>query len=277
MTTPADTIEPTAAKTAPNCRAGTAVEATRAMGVTFGPPLLLDLVLGGSVALTATALASPGGRNKLGQLPNVLALLGTALAAGYVALFRPWFLRWGATRAEIEAVMPGDELVPDPAVCATRAVTVEAPVEAVWPWVAQLGQDRAGFYSYAWLENLAGCQMPSADRIHPEWQTRAVGETVKLHPLAGLKVAVFEPNRAFILEQTWGFVLEPLGPDRCRLIARSRSGRGPRAIYDALLVELPHFIMERRMLLTIKALAERAWNEQREPGAEPAVSVSRAS
>jgi len=81
-----------------------------------------------------------------------------------------------------------------------RAVQIAAPAHVVWPWIAQIGQDRGGFYSYTWLENLAGCRMHNADRIHPEWQQRAAGETVLLHPASGLKVMRFEPGSALVLE-----------------------------------------------------------------------------
>jgi hypothetical protein len=115
----------------------------------------------------------------------------------------PWLLNWGSTPEERRKSMPEDALMPEGSRGLTRAVTVEAPVEEVWPWLAQLGQDRGGFYSYEWLENLAGCRMRNADRIHPEWQHRDVGETVLLHPVNGLKLGKFEPNRAFTLED-WG-------------------------------------------------------------------------
>jgi hypothetical protein len=143
------------------------------------------------------------------------------------------------------------------AVQSTRAVTVEAPPEAVWPWLAQLGQDRAGFYSYEWLENLAGCNMHNADAVHPEWQRREPGETVSLHPLRGLPVVRFEPGRVLALEGWGAFVLKPHGPDCTRLIARGRVPRGVGAVANALLMEIPHFLMERKMLLGIKERAER--------------------
>jgi hypothetical protein len=159
--------------------------------------------------------------------------------------------------------LPGDELVERPGIQTTRAVTVEVPVEAVWPWLAQIGQDRAGFYSYEWLENLAGCRMRNADRIHPEWQQRAVGETVLLHPASGLKLLRFEPPRVYALDGGWHFVLEPLGA-RTRLIARGRYRRGLVSVAYGLLLEIPHFVMERKMLLGIKERAERSERERAE-------------
>jgi hypothetical protein len=127
-------------------------------------------------------------------------------------------------------------------------------MHAVWPWLAQLGQDRGGFYSYAWLENLAGCRMRNADRIHSEWQQRA--DTVLLHPTAGLKVLSFEPDRALVLEGGWSLVLRADGPERCRLLARFRAPGGVAGAAYGMLLELPHFLMERRMLVTIKRRAE---------------------
>jgi hypothetical protein len=88
------------------------------------------------------------------------------------------------TRA-LRPVEARDERLPPDGTQILHAVTVEAPVEEVWPWLAQLGQDRGGFYSYEWLENLAGCKMNNADRVHPEWQHRELGEAVHLHPAGG--------------------------------------------------------------------------------------------
>jgi hypothetical protein len=188
-----------------------------------------------------------------------MAAIGTSAATVYLFGIRPWLLRWGATPEELRQPLPGDALVPEPWIQSTRAITIHAPVEAVWPWLAQIGQDRGGFYSYEWLENLAGCEMQNADRIHPEWQTRALGEIVRLHPQTGLRVALFEPNRVLALEGWGAFVLEPLDANTTRLIARSRSPRGPLSVVMALIGEIPHFVMERRMLLGIKWRAEAAW------------------
>ena len=159
--------------------------------------------------------------------------------------------------------LPGDELVPNPAIESTRIITVNAPVEEVWPWLAQIGQDRGGFYSYEWLENLAGCRMRNADRIHPEWQHREVGERVFLHPAFGLKVASFESGRAIVLEGWGPFVVEPIDEKSTRVIIRSRVPRRLDVLlYYLLTFEIPHFVMERRMLLGIKERAERAEDAQ---------------
>ena len=195
---------------------------------------------------------SPDRRSNVGLLVALLAG-----AAVFEVALAPRMRRWGSTTEERSATLPGDDLVEDPAIEVDHAVTIEAPAERVWPWLAQIGQDRGGFYSYAWLENLVGCHMRNADRIHQEWQHREVGEKVMLHPRApGLPVSVFDPPRAIGLDG-WGvFVLEPAGADRCRLIARGRIPRGLTALYYRAVLEIPHFVMQRRMLLGIKRRAE---------------------
>ena len=95
--------------------------------------------------------------------PRSVAVAG-AVTAG-VALLRARYLRWGATGDEVKLALPGDELVPNADLTATRAVTVRTSADGVWPWIAQLGQGRGGFYSYDFLENLAGCDIHSAGRI----------------------------------------------------------------------------------------------------------------
>jgi len=221
--------------------------------VTFGPSAVL-------LGAEAAGLAASAGALARGRRPTLPALAGAAIAAAHRLVARQWMARWGASEADLRRPLPGDELVPDPASESTRAVTIDAPPEAVWPWVAQLGQDRGGFYSYRWLENLAGCRMPDAHEIHPEWQGRVVGETVLLHPLKGLPVAAFEPGHALVLEGWGAFVVQP-APEPgggTRLLARGRVPHGLGAWIGALLVDVPHFVMERRMLLGIKARAEAA-------------------
>jgi hypothetical protein len=216
-------------------------------------------MLGGSVALVAATAASTVAVGRAivhRRRPPALPLAGTAATVLYALLIRPWHLRWGAEPGDEERELPGDELLPKDAGRILHAVTIDAPVEWVWPWLAQLGQDRGGFYSYEWLENLAGCEMHNADRIHPEWQHRELGETVHLHPAGGLRVSVFEPGRALGLEGWGTFALEPLGNDRTRLIARGALPRGAAAVAYGVLMEIPHFLMERRMLLGIKHRAE---------------------
>jgi uncharacterized protein YndB with AHSA1/START domain len=231
------------------------LEAVRAFGVMLGAPIALAASAAGSIAGVARAVLSL-------RLPPPRALLGTAATALYAFAIRPWHLRWGAEPEDETRELPGDEFLPEGGMQILHAVTIKAPVEEVWPWLAQLGQDRGGFYSYEWLENLAGCEMKNADRIHPEWQHRGLGETVHLHPAGGLRVSVFEPGRALGLEGWATFALEPVGPGRTRLIARGGVPRGIGAVAYGTLMEIPHFLMERKMLLGIKQRAEHAESDR---------------
>jgi hypothetical protein len=199
---------------------------------------------------------------KLRRTTALLALAGFV----YARRVRPWFLNWGATDEEIHATLPGDDFVPEPEMEATRAITVDAPPEQIWPWLVQIGQDKAGFYSYAWLENLVGCDMHNANQIVPEWQDINVGDPVLLHPKAPpLRVNLVEPGRSLVLEDDWSFHLRPEdGGKRTRLIVRSRGtfkrpDLGPigNFFYWRLLFEPAHFIMEQKMMRGIKERAER--------------------
>src|SRR5690242_3590674 len=115
---------------------------------------------------------------------RVLVLTSTlaAMLGGYVALVRPWCLHWGATALDTSAVLPGDDIVPNAASQETRAITIDAGAEWVWPWVAQIGQDRGGFYSFDLLENLVGCWMPTSDHLRPDLQRWRVGDKLWMYP-----------------------------------------------------------------------------------------------
>lgn len=226
------------------------LEAVRAFGVMIGGSVVLLGGLGACAVGTVRAVRSR-------RRPPAPALAGLAMAAAYAAAIRPRHLRWGSEPGDLERSLPGDEFLPEGGTQILHAVTIDAAAADVWPWLAQIGQDRGGFYSYEWLENLAGCRMRNAEEVHPEWQERQLGETVPLHPGGGLEVTVFESGRAIGL-RNWGtFSIEPRGPHRCRLLVRGRTPAGPAAAAFALLMEIPHFVMERRMLLGIKERAER--------------------
>lgn len=208
----------------------------------------------------STASSTTSRRASLGVRLGALVILLAAIGAVFAFIVQPWYLGWGATPEERTRRLPGDEIIPDSTRQQTRAITVNAPIDRVWPWLAQIGQDRGGFYSYEWLENLAGCEMRNAERVDPEWQRREVGEPVMLHPAApGLPVTIFEPGRVIGLEG-WGvFVIEPAaGGSRTRLIARGRIPRGSATLFYRGLLEIPHFVMQRKMLLGIKQRAEAA-------------------
>jgi hypothetical protein len=129
----------------------------RAFAVVMGGPLVLIAAAIASAAVSLRAVARRAA-------PPPPAAAGVAATVGYARLLRPWMKTWGTRPGEAEKELPGDETVPDPGLEQTRAITIGAPAEEVWPWLAQLGQDRAGFYSYRWLENLAGCRMPEVAR-----------------------------------------------------------------------------------------------------------------
>lgn len=211
-------------------------------------------------------------------IPRRVALAGVGIAAGLAALpllTRPWSTRWGTTGDEAMATLPGDELVPEVGSQTTMAVTIDAPPEAVWPWLVQMGQDRAGFYTYLWVENgLLHLDFRNADRIVPEWQSLKVGDHMwflperHITPRFGPTVVRMEPNRALILTlgeldrpvpATWQFVLRPTADGGTRLLFRQRgSAAQPLAVrIPNLLMEPGYAFMERKMLLGIKERAER--------------------
>ena len=187
-------------------------------------------------------------------------------------LGRRWMHRWGATAEELGAGWPGDGLVVGADLTTTRAVTVHAPAAEVWPWIAQLGQGRGGFYSYDALENLVGCDIRSADRIVPEWQAVTVGDEVRLAPDVAMTVAAVEPGRSLVLrggfplgstpspfDSSWSFVLRERPDGTTRLVSRERYGY--LRWWAALVVEptsLVSFVMTRRMLRGIAERAEHA-------------------
>ena len=199
-----------------------------------------------------------------------MAVLGGA-AAALALLARPRLLNWGANHQEVQEPLPGDGFIGSADLVATRAVSVRAPADQVWPWVAQLGQGRGGFYSYDFLENLVGCDIHSADRVTPEWQDIGAGDGVKLHPDVSLEVAAVEPGRSLVLrggvpmgsspppyDFTWSFVLRQRPDETTRLLVRERYAYIQR--WAPLLVEPVAWVssvMSQRMLRGIRDRAER--------------------
>jgi hypothetical protein len=201
--------------------------------------------------------------------PVAIAVAAIGSIAALALIGRGRLLRWGATDGEIATHQPGDELISDADVTATRAITIHRSPGVVWPWIAQLGQGRGGFYSYDFLENLVGCDIHSSDRVVPEWQQLGVGDEVRLAPTAGLKVAILEPRRALVLEgalpiarrppfdSTWAFILREQPDGTTRLLSRERYGY--RRWWAPFVVEPTQaisFVMSRKMLLGIRDRAE---------------------
>jgi hypothetical protein len=219
------------------------------------------------VATITLALLVPVRPLRGGPIRTVLGL-GFFAYLAIAALAHPFHRHWGARESELAMALPGDWPNRNAAYEADHAITIHAPPEAIWPWLAQMGQDRGGFYSYDTLENVAGLDIHSADRIHPEWQSRELGDLVRAAPPGwlgiqsdvGWTIDVFEPNRAFGM-QGWGkFVLVPQPDGTTRLIARCKMG-DPKfpawgAVLNFTLLDLPHFVMERKQLLGIQWRAE---------------------
>ena len=241
-------------------------------GIGVGIDLLLLVAWIGWRSPLADSVASLATRRptlaRVGQFMAVLALvyLGTTLA------LRPWHMRWGTTPAEREMPLPGDELAPNAIYRVDHAVTIAAPIDSVWPWLAQLGQDRGGFYSYSWLENIIGADIHNANRIVTAWQQRRVGDLIRAVPPdwlggrfgreIGWRITTLEPGRAMVLNGWGAFVLLPLDARTTRMIVRTRGAGRPSlgsialAPLGLLMFEPAHFIMQRRMLLGIKERAE---------------------
>ena len=200
-----------------------------------------------------------------------LSLIGGATVACTV-LARRWQLRWGATDQESEEPLPGDNLITHADLAATRAITIRASSSEVWPWIAQLGQGRGGFYSYDFLENLVGCEIHSADRIVPEWQDIGVGGEVRFAPEVGLTVGSLEQGRSVVLrggvpignnpppyDFTWAFVVREEPNKTTRLLVRERyayTRSWARLVVEP--TEVLSFVMSQKMLRGIKERAERA-------------------
>lgn len=184
----------------------------------------------------------------------------TAALGGWYRL-RGRVLTWGATEAEAVSRLPGDELLENADGVATRAIAIEAPASAVWPWVVQMGPSpRGGAYTYDWIENLLGLNMHSADRVLPEFQHPEVGDIIG-YATNRMRVELIDPERAFAWRSedgnwVWTFVLrEERGVTR--LISRNRFRLStPIARVGMLLMEPASLVMERKMLLGIKERAE---------------------
>jgi hypothetical protein len=209
--------------------------------------------------------------------PSRLTLILDTLSAVPIwvstPLVRPWHRRWGATDAEAAAAMPGDDIVHRAQFNATRAITIEAPPEHIWPWIAQLGYGRGGFYTYDLVDN-AGER--SADHIIDEYQHLEVGDLIPMfHESHGLAIAYkvdsFEVNKWMVWvhrpheneppDSTWSWQLKELPAERTRLVTRMKQDyrwRTPRlALFNLILMEFGDFAMERRMLKGIRVRAER--------------------
>ena len=214
----------------------------------------------------------------IGRLGGLLAVAGAVYTLGV----RRRLLRWGASNDEVRQPYPGVKLIPDGQRSATMAVTINAPPSKVWPWLVQMGCDRAGWYSWDRLDNGG---MRSAERIHPEWQTISVGDRLASTPSGQtwFEVAALEPQRflglrasidlrrgtsfdargrrpRFYIDAVWGFQLKEWPEGRTRLVVSGYASARPRllqVIADLLFWEPAHWIMQTRQFANLKRRAER--------------------
>jgi hypothetical protein len=206
----------------------------------------------------------------------LLAALALLLGALLVVI-GPWYRAWGATEQELHSALPGDELGFSGR-NETRAIAIAAPSDQVFGWVAQLGQDRAGFYSYELLEDLVGCEMPRVEQLDPHLQHWNPGDKLWMYPpdkLGGMgyaRLLAYEPGRALVFgthiptdapaagpSGTWSFIVQATGEHSSRLIVRGTGGPTPSLLgtaFNRTVFEPLHFAMERRMLESIRDLAE---------------------
>jgi hypothetical protein len=194
------------------------------------------------------------------------------LVVVYVAITafaRPLVVRWGSTADERGRTLFGDELVPRPHYRIDHAITIHAPADSVWPWLAQLGQTRGGFYSLSWLERAFGVDIRNADVIRPEWQTLRAGDSVfATQPgylglgRLGWRVSAVDPGRAFILDRWGAFILVPVDSTTTRFVVRTRGEGGVSTaslvfgVVNVFVFEPAHFIMQRAMMQGVRARAE---------------------
>lgn len=213
--------------------------------------------------------------NKMTLFLSVVAVLW----AVHHFIMRPWFLDWGAPEHIRSLALPGDDFTSGKG--HTRAVLIKATPQEIWPWIVQLGQDRGGMYSYVWLENLVRADMHNVYELRGELQIpRVQGDTVWLanperYNGQGYQIlALVIPDEAFVMvggedylrirrgehaRGSWAIYLYPENLHFTWLIARS-SGEGFTAVDRVLryfTYEVPHFIMEKKMLRTMKHLAEK--------------------
>lgn len=188
---------------------------------------------------------------------------------------RRWWSNYGSTREEREASWAGDRLLGAGAEMYTRAIAIDAPPQVAWAWLVQLGLDRAGFYSYELMERALGMPVTNYEYIDPAWQTRSAGDLVLFHPKEPrIPVAHADQGVCLCFAQTpeqepsgtgwsWSLYVQPAGAPphmRCRLIVRNGYARAAkqsllRRVLGTLEAPLD-FLMERRMLRTLKRLAE---------------------
>jgi hypothetical protein len=215
-------------------------------------------------------------RWKLMQIIGLFILAVVVSVVVYASIVRPWHLHRGATEDEVQRSLPGDELVPNPKFVWNQAITIHAPAAEVWPWLVQIGNQRAGWYSWDAIHRLLGVagsvdyEDRSADRIIPELQDLQIGDVISMMPedmgTPGYTVVSIEPNRALVTHiddengASWVWVLDSIDAESTRLIVRFRQKLEPSLMGLAFWIgdELGSLVMQPKTLSGIKRRAEAA-------------------
>ena len=227
-------------------------------------PMIGLLVLAAAASTIAAWLLAVVRLGRTGGTALAL-VVGGVVAGAYGLAIRPWHLRWGATDEEVTRPMPGDDLLAGPG-SATRAITIAATPEEIWPWLVQLGYGRAGWYSYDWIDNDF---RSSAERVMPELQDLDVGDRILMMPSMGFEVVAIDQPHSLVsrLEDgstSWCLALYPAGDGTTRLVSRwrPRFERSVASFLMLLLVEPGTFVMEQKMLRTIRDRVEASTRER---------------
>lgn len=206
-------------------------------------------------------------RRRCGSVAEWGAAVVALAGAVYTVVVRPWHQRWGATGEEVVRPMPGDDIAQHPVEATTRAVTISARPEHIWPWLMQIGNRRGGLYSYDWIDLMLGAlQAPSVDRILPQFQDLRLGDIVPYAVGTPMRVEALERNRTLLLAyhdtgvtvtQSWH--IQALDDRHSRLVLRVRAQLPVtwRRLPGLLLLDPTEFVMVRKQLLSIKWRAER--------------------
>jgi hypothetical protein len=190
----------------------------------------------------------------------------------YTFFLRNFLMHWGSAQEERKKYYTGDSILLKPGYENTLAVTINKPPSAIWPWVAQMGLNKGGFYSYTWLENIFGCKLYNADRIHPEWQNTQPGDyepvcaSAEKNNMKGWTIITVIPNKALVYKSstdsswTMGFYIDSVSKNKSRLVTRMRYV-GPKHFWsyitDKAWMEWAHCIMQKGSLNGIKKRAEK--------------------
>jgi hypothetical protein len=197
----------------------------------------------------------------------ILILIAVLLPI-YGLLVRPRMLDWGSTPEERRAALLGDDLMSDATTVTTRAVTIRAPASAVWPWLVQMGQDRAGFYTHNWVERSLRSGIPDVHEIYPGWQKLEVGDLMRTNRDMGGKpmgwpVLAVDSGRSIVVQSkslpvgTYAFVLQPIGDSSTRFLVRDRAvWRRREWLFKMLVYEPLHAYMETGLLQGVKDRVE---------------------